>query len=176
MNAPVPEAVLEATGLGKRYRRTWALRDCTLALPRGRIAALVGPNGAGKTTLLHLAVGLLAPTAGTIRVLGRAPGEDPDLLARVGFVAQDAPLYGDFTGAELLRLGAELNRRFDLALARDRLGRLGVPWTGGSTGCRAASGPRSPWPWPWPSGPSCSCWTSRWPASTRWPAASSSRP
>jgi ABC-2 type transport system ATP-binding protein len=117
MNAPAPEAVLEATGLGKRYRRTWALRDCTLALPRGRIAALVGPNGAGKTTLLHLAVGLLAPTAGTIRVLGRAPGEDPGLLARVGFVAQDAPLYGDFTGAELLRLGARLNRRFDLALA-----------------------------------------------------------
>jgi ABC-2 type transport system ATP-binding protein len=127
MTDPAPQAVLEATGLGKRYRRTWALRDCTLALPRGRIAALVGPNGAGKTTLLHLAVGLLAPTAGTIRVLGRAPGEDPDLLARVGFVAQDAPLYGDFTGAELLRLGAELNRRFDLALARDRLGRLGVP-------------------------------------------------
>ena len=118
---------LEATGLGKRYRRTWALRDCTLELPKGRIAALVGPNGAGKTTLLHLAVGLLAPTAGSIRVLGQTPGKDADLLARVGFVAQDAPLYGDFTGTELLRLGAALNRRFDRALARDRLDRLGVP-------------------------------------------------
>jgi ABC-2 type transport system ATP-binding protein len=120
-------AALEATGLGKRYGRTWALRDCTLELPRGRVAALVGPNGAGKTTLLHLAVGLLAPSTGSIRALGRAPGKDPDLLARVGFVAQDAPLYGDFTGAELLRLGVALNRRFDLALARDRLDRLGVP-------------------------------------------------
>jgi ABC-2 type transport system ATP-binding protein len=120
-------SALEATGLGKRYRRTWALRDCTLELPRGRIAALVGPNGAGKTTLLHLAVGLLAPTEGAIRVLGEPPGGDPALLARVGFVAQDAPLYGDFTAAELLRLGARLNRRFDQALARDRLGRLGVP-------------------------------------------------
>ena len=60
---------LETTGLGKRYRRKWALRDCTLAVPRGRVAALVGPNGAGKTTLLHLAVGLLAPTTGTVRVL-----------------------------------------------------------------------------------------------------------
>jgi ABC-2 type transport system ATP-binding protein len=121
---------LEATGLGKRYRRTWALRDCTLGLPKGRIAALVGPNGAGKTTLLHLAVGLLAPTAGSIRVLGQTPGKDADLLARVGFVAQDAPLYGDFSGTELLRLGAVLNRRFDRALARDRLDRLGVPATG----------------------------------------------
>ncbi|HEX2375218.1 MAG TPA: ATP-binding cassette domain-containing protein, partial [Actinomycetota bacterium] len=70
-------SALEATGLGRRYGRTWALRDCTLALPQGRIAALVGPNGAGKTTLLHLAVGLLAPTAGTIRVLGQTPGRDP---------------------------------------------------------------------------------------------------
>jgi ABC-2 type transport system ATP-binding protein len=120
-------AALETTGLGKRYRHTWALRDCSLALPRGRIAALVGPNGAGKTTLLHLAVGLLRPTTGTVRVLGSTPGERPGLQARIGFVAQDAPLYGDFTGAELLRLGAELNRRFDLPLARDRLGRLDVP-------------------------------------------------
>jgi ABC-2 type transport system ATP-binding protein len=120
-------AALETTGLGKRYRHTWALRDCSLTLPRGRIAALVGPNGAGKTTLLHLAVGLLRPTTGTVRVLGETPGERPGLQARIGFVAQDAPLYGDFTGTELLRLGARLNRRFDLPLARDRLGRLGVP-------------------------------------------------
>jgi ABC-2 type transport system ATP-binding protein len=120
-------SALETTGLGKRYRRTWALRDCTLQLPRGRIAALVGPNGAGKTTLLHLAVGLLAPTTGTVRVLGQVPGSGPDLLARVGFVAQGAPLYGDLTGAELLLMGAALNRRFDLGPARDRLAGLGVP-------------------------------------------------
>ena len=58
------EAALESTGLGRRYGRQWALRDCTLAIPAGRIVGLVGPNGAGKTTLLHLAVGLLEPTAG----------------------------------------------------------------------------------------------------------------
>jgi len=63
-------AVLRAQGLGKRYRRRWALSDCTLDIPAGRVVGLVGPNGAGKTTLLHLATGLLQPTAGTIEVLG----------------------------------------------------------------------------------------------------------
>jgi ABC-2 type transport system ATP-binding protein len=42
--------VIESCSLGKRYRRTWALRGCTLAIPAGHVAALVGPNGAGKTT------------------------------------------------------------------------------------------------------------------------------
>ena len=119
-------AALQATGLGKRFRRTWALQDCYLTVPAGRIAALVGPNGAGKTTLLHLAVGLLAPTTGTIQVLDQPPG-DPELLGRVGFVAQDTPLYRDFTAAEHLTLGAKLNRRFDQPLARGRLERLGIP-------------------------------------------------
>jgi len=64
-------AALEASGLGKRYGRNWALKDCNLTVPKGRIAALVGPNGAGKTTLLHLAIGLLVPTAGTISVLNQ---------------------------------------------------------------------------------------------------------
>ena len=47
-----------ASGLGKRYGATWALRDCTLEIPTGSVTALVGPNGAGKTTLLHLVIGL----------------------------------------------------------------------------------------------------------------------
>ena len=83
-------SVLEATALGKRYRRTWALRDCTLSIPRGCVGALVGPNGAGKTTLLSLALVLLRPTAGGIRVLGADPTTF-DVIARTGFVAQDTP-------------------------------------------------------------------------------------
>jgi ABC-2 type transport system ATP-binding protein len=67
-------AVVETDGLGKQYGRRWALHDCTLAIPAGKVVGLVGPNGAGKTTLLHLAVGLLTPTAGTITVLGGYPG------------------------------------------------------------------------------------------------------
>jgi ABC-2 type transport system ATP-binding protein len=118
---------LETNGLGKRYGRLWALRDCSLRLPTGRIAALVGPNGAGKTTLLHLAVGLTRPDAGAVRVFGEAPGGRQELLSRVGFVAQNTPLYQDFTPAELITLGSKLNDRWDSALPRDRLGRLGIP-------------------------------------------------
>jgi ABC-2 type transport system ATP-binding protein len=67
-------AVLQSRGLGKRYRHRWALADCTLSVPAGHVVGLVGPNGAGKTTLLHLAVGMLAPTSGTVEVLGGSPG------------------------------------------------------------------------------------------------------
>jgi ABC-type multidrug transport system ATPase subunit len=57
--------ILEAAGLGKRYGRRWALRDCTLTIPAGQVVGLVGPNGAGKTTLLNLAVGLLMEAVAT---------------------------------------------------------------------------------------------------------------
>jgi ABC-2 type transport system ATP-binding protein len=100
------KAVIEASGLGKRYRRRWALADCTLAVPAGRVTGLVGPNGAGKTTLLQLAAGLLTPTSGTITVLGERPGGTPAQLARVGFVAQDAPVYPGLSVAGHLRMGA----------------------------------------------------------------------
>jgi ABC-2 type transport system ATP-binding protein len=122
----VMSAVIEASGLGKAYRRTWALRDCTLAIPEGHVVGLVGPNGAGKTTLLHLAAGLLAPTRGTISVLGDRPAAGPAQLARVGFVAQDTPVYTRMTVADHLRLGAWLNPGWDDSLARRRIGRLGL--------------------------------------------------
>ncbi len=70
-------AVIETQGLGKRYRRLWALSECTLSVPAGHVVGLVGPNGAGKSTLLNLAAGLLAPTTGTIQVLGGPPPAGP---------------------------------------------------------------------------------------------------
>jgi ABC-2 type transport system ATP-binding protein len=118
---------LETSGLGKRYKRAWALRDCSLRLPAGRVAGLVGPNGAGKTTLLHLAVGLLRPDEGNVRVLGESPDGNAELLARVGFVAQDTPLYAGFSADALIAMGDHLNPRWDASLARGRLGRLGIP-------------------------------------------------
>jgi len=119
-------AVLEARGLGKRYRRRWALSDCTLTVPAGRVAGLVGPNGAGKTTLLHLATGMAAPTAGSIDVLGRRPACSPAQQGKVGFVAQDAPAYAGLSVADHLRLGSRLNPRWDGQLAVRRIGELGL--------------------------------------------------
>jgi ABC-2 type transport system ATP-binding protein len=119
---------LEATALGKRYGAHWALQDCSLQLPAGRVAGLVGPNGAGKTTLLHLAMGLLEPTRGEVRVLGYSPrAQVHEALSRVGFVAQNRPLYKNFTVAQLLQFGARLNRRWDEARARERLEQYLIP-------------------------------------------------
>jgi ABC-2 type transport system ATP-binding protein len=114
-------AVLSARRLGKRYGRKWALNECDLDVPAGHVVGLVGPNGAGKTTLLHLAVGLLAPSAGSIEVLGRPPSDDPAQLARVGFVAQDTPTYGRLTVEDHLGLGAHMNPGWDADLARRRI-------------------------------------------------------
>jgi ABC-2 type transport system ATP-binding protein len=118
--------VMEATGLGKQYGRRWALRDCTLAIPAGRVVGLVGPNGAGKTTLLHLAVGLLTPTSGSIRVLGANLADGPVQLGRVGFVAQDTPVYARLTVAQHLRMGAWLNPSWDTEMADGRIEQLGL--------------------------------------------------
>ncbi|HYW26736.1 MAG TPA: ABC transporter ATP-binding protein [Terriglobales bacterium] len=117
-------AVVQARGLGKRYGRLWALADCTLSVPAGQVVGLVGPNGAGKTTLLNLAVGMLRPTAGTIEVLGGRPGAGPAQLARVGYLAQQAPVYAGLSVADHLRLGAHLNPGWDGELARRRIERL----------------------------------------------------
>jgi ABC-2 type transport system ATP-binding protein len=119
--------VIEASGLGKRYGSTWALRECSVAIPAGHVAALVGPNGAGKSTLLNLAVGLAAPTTGVVTVLGGLPAGSSAALDGVAFVAQDTPLYKNLSVADLLHLTRNLNRRFDQRYAQSRLGELGIP-------------------------------------------------
>ncbi|MGC4808558.1 ABC transporter ATP-binding protein [Micromonospora sp. DT233] len=118
---------LEATGLGRQYGRTWVLRDVSVAVPAGRVAALVGPNGAGKTTFLHMIVGLLPPTRGAVRVFGTTVGRDGAALSRVAFLAQEKPLYEGFTVAEMMRFGRVMNPNWDDALARRRLDELRIP-------------------------------------------------
>ena len=120
------DTVLEASGLGKRYGRRWALFDCDLAIPAGRAVGLVGPNGAGKSTLLQLAAGLRQPTSGTLAVLGERPAADAAQLGRIGFVAQDTPLYAALSVGDHLDLGAWLNPRWDRGLAERRIRQLGL--------------------------------------------------
>jgi len=119
---------LQTDRLGRRYGRVWGLRDCTLEVPPGAVAGLVGPNGAGKTTLLEMIIGLLEPTEGQVSVFGetsRAGTEET--LARVGYVAQDHPLYRDFSVADMFHLGRSMNPRWDQGLAQERMGTLGIP-------------------------------------------------
>ena len=119
--------VIEAAGLGKRYASTWALRECSVAIPAGHVAALVGPNGSGKTTLLTLAAGLAEPSAGGVTVLGGRPPGSPAALDGIAFVAQDTPLYKNLSVVDMLHLTRNLNRRFDQASAQTRLAELGIP-------------------------------------------------
>ncbi|MFD9892503.1 ABC transporter ATP-binding protein [Amycolatopsis sp. NPDC059027] len=119
-------AVLGARNLGKEYGRKRALTGCTLDIPAGHVVGLVGPNGAGKSTLLNLAAGMLTPTTGSIEVCGGVPGSGQAQLAKVGFVAQETPVYSGLTVDGHLRLGARLNPGWDDALARGRIARLGL--------------------------------------------------
>ena len=121
------EPVVRTQGLGKRYGSTWALSDCTIEIPAGSVTALVGPNGSGKTTLLHLVIGLARSTTGSVEVLGHSPRADAHMiLPRLGFVAQDHPLYRNLTIAETLKLGRKLNPRWDEQIAQSRIGLLGL--------------------------------------------------
>ncbi|MFE0631704.1 ABC transporter ATP-binding protein [Streptomyces sp. NPDC058864] len=99
---------VETAGLGRRYRRGWALRDTSFRLPAGRVCALVGPNGAGKTTLLSLAADLITPTTGTITLSGHLPGS-VEARQNTAFLSQQKALYPRFRVSEILRMGQELN-------------------------------------------------------------------
>jgi ABC-2 type transport system ATP-binding protein len=119
---------LRTDRLGRRYGKAWGLRDCTVEVPSGAVAALVGPNGAGKTTLLEMIIGLLEPTEGQVSVFGQTSrAGTTQTLARVGYVAQDHPLYRDFTVADMFHLGRAMNPSWDQELAAARVDALDIP-------------------------------------------------
>lgn len=78
---------IEAWGLRKEYGNTVAVEEVTLSLERGEVLGFLGPNGAGKTTTIKMLLGLVRPTAGQARILGRPPG-DPVAMRRVGFLPE----------------------------------------------------------------------------------------
>ena len=124
-----PRAVPHERGAAVRGPRAplraqvWGLRDCDLDVPAGRVVALVGPNGSGKTTLMSMAAGLLPASAGIVEAAGGAPAQRLD---RIGFVAQDAPLWPRLRVADVLEIGRCMNRGFDAVMAAERIGRLGI--------------------------------------------------
>jgi ABC-2 type transport system ATP-binding protein len=119
---------LRTDRLGRSYGKAWGLRNCTVEVPAGAVAALVGPNGAGKTTLLEMIIGLLEPTEGQVQVFGETSHADTaETLARVGYVAQDHPLYRDFSIADMFHLGRAMNPSWDSELAAARMDTLGIP-------------------------------------------------
>jgi ABC-2 type transport system ATP-binding protein len=120
---------LRTTGLGRRYgRHLWGLRGCSLTIPPGAVVGLVGPNGAGKTTLLEMIIGLLKPTEGQIEVFGHtAQPNKAGSLARVGYVAQNHPLYPEFSVADMFRLGQAMNPNWDMGMARARMEAFDFP-------------------------------------------------
>jgi ABC-2 type transport system ATP-binding protein len=118
---------IHTVGLGKRYGSMWALQDCSISVPPGRVTALVGPNGAGKTTLLKVLAGLSARSAGELSVLGRVPEQNDEFLDSIGYLAQDVPLYKRLSADEHLDLCAHLNHHWDAEGARTRLASLRVP-------------------------------------------------
>lgn len=169
---PVGGSAIEAQGLGKKYRRGWALRDVSFRLPTGRVCGLVGPNGAGKSTLMGLATHMIRPTTGGLRVFGAAPGST-DAVLRTAFLTQEKPLFKRFTVAETLRLGHELNPAGTRRSPRASSARARCRWKRGSEHCPAASAPASPSRWLSASARICSSSTSRCRIWTRWSAANS---
>jgi ABC-2 type transport system ATP-binding protein len=105
MTAVVPAIQLDH--VSRWYGNVVAVNDVSFALGPG-VTGLLGPNGAGKTTLLHLLAGLLAPSAGTVRVAGQPTFGDPSIYRLVGLVPEREAVPGYLTGREFVHLNAEL--------------------------------------------------------------------
>ncbi|HEY1644932.1 MAG TPA: ABC transporter ATP-binding protein [Candidatus Saccharimonadales bacterium] len=126
MNQTTKDAI-KTEALGKRYRSFWALKDCSINVPKGSVSALVGPNGAGKTTLLKLLVSLSRPSAGNANVLSKTPSQSPEYLSEIGYLAQEIPMYSHLNAAEHIAMGQHLNDDWDSKLATKRLDELSIP-------------------------------------------------
>ena len=122
----VAAPAIELANAARWYGNVVAVNDVSFSLGAG-VTGLLGPNGAGKTTLLHMLAGFLAPSAGTVHVLGRSPHRDPSVYRQIGLVPERESVYAFLTGYEYVRFNARLQgmRNADSA-ARASIARVGL--------------------------------------------------
>ncbi|MHB1247309.1 MAG: ABC transporter ATP-binding protein [Sulfuriferula sp.] len=95
---------IETTDICKHYGPTFALNGVSAVVPQGQVVGLLGHNGAGKSTLIKLALGLIAPTAGRISILGHEPSASTrELRTQIGYLPENIAFYGNLTGIEVIR-------------------------------------------------------------------------
>nr|CAX83879.1 ABC transport system, ATPase component [uncultured bacterium] len=117
------ETMIQMSGVSKRFGAIAALDGIDLKVQRGEVVGFLGPNGAGKTTTMRILSGLLAPSEGSIAVAGVDILENPvEARAKIGFLPENPPIYGEMTVREYLNYLATLRRvpRAKLAAAVDR--------------------------------------------------------
>jgi ABC-2 type transport system ATP-binding protein len=103
---------VDVEGVVKQFGKQRALDGVTLRVRRGEVYGLLGPNGAGKTTLIRSLVGLVAPEAGTVSVLGQRMPQ-LEVLAHIGYMTQQAALYPDLSAEENVHFFGAIYGRVD---------------------------------------------------------------
>jgi heme exporter protein A len=136
------EPLLAARGLRRSFGRVRVLHDISLSLAPGEVLAVAGPNGAGKSTLLRVLAGLMRPTAGEVRVLGRPlQGDAAELRRAIGLLSHQTLLYDDLTLLENLTFAARLyGLSGPVEVAREALEAAGLASRAGDSPRRLSRG------------------------------------
>jgi len=117
-------AMIEVTGLSKRYRERVAVEDLTFTVPEGEILGFLGPNGAGKSTTMKILTGYLPASSGTVKVAGFDVFEEPyEVKRRIGYLPETPPLYPEMTVRGYLKFVASIKgvRRGQMATELERV-------------------------------------------------------
>jgi ABC-2 type transport system ATP-binding protein len=123
---PAIAPAIELMHAARWYGNVVAVNDVSFSLGAG-VTGLLGPNGAGKTTLLHMLAGFLAPSAGTVKILGRSPHRDPSVYRQIGLVPEREAVYPFLTGRDYVKFNAKLQGLHDPdGAARAAIARVGL--------------------------------------------------
>ena len=122
MSADAPDVLVKLERMTRRYGDVVAAEDVSFEVRRGEMFGLIGPDGAGKTTTLRVVLGLLAPSAGSVRTCGLDPIRSSAALSRkIGYLSQRFSLYGDLSVDENIGFLAEIHGVRGWRTRRDEL-------------------------------------------------------